>query len=585
MSQNSDDTPTGPIGGQAQRTPPATAVRPQAAAVGSRTAAADPARRWNIANDLTAVALVVIALFLPWNLYFGVGIPGSNAALFAVLLAVTLLSIVSVAVAGSWRSSGARFNPETAGRLRLGLNVPYLLLVLAFVGFDAVQTVRFGGTVNVPGGVGPGAWVGIAGSLLSAQTGITGARTGPVPEGDELTGGLRSARIIGYASMVGAVLSFGFNLYWRLRYALQSTGGAADFGKQNIAVIATAVVYGVVALVAVLVASRWLLHSTTATRLATVALGASALVAGIIVWSLPVGRDIDAFHGIAQNTSTAGVGFEGYLAWAAAAAIFAPRALFALSGHRNTSASEESAWRAAARNGLLLIAVWCLGSMAMRITDLFVAVSLDYPFSRYDSMVLAAFDLVTAVLAIWLRLNLANAALSARLITSLCGLVTTLSVARVVVGFALTPRFAASPNSPAHHPVYGNNLAQQITSTFDVTLCGLGLSILAAAIITGHLSGRRLRRQARRGPRKRAVPAGAHQGPAAPTTRVRVGRTAPPSAAATTRIRTAAPGADTESPTTVIPQVSSAPRIFRGDDSATRQIPVQKPKIYRPPQT
>ncbi|MBS2079233.1 hypothetical protein KCQ60_21150, partial [Mycobacterium tuberculosis] len=160
--------------------------------------------------------------------------------------------------------------------------------------------------------------------------------------------------------------------YWRVRYALQSTNGAAEFGKQNIAVIATAVVYGVVALVAVLVASRWLLQRTRASRLTTVALGASALAAGILVWILPVGRDLDAFHGIAQNTSTAGVGFEGYLAWAAGAAIFAPRALF---GHRNPSPAEESAWRSTTRNGLLLIAVWAVGSIAMRLTDLVVGIA------------------------------------------------------------------------------------------------------------------------------------------------------------------------------------------------------------------
>jgi hypothetical protein len=554
VSQSSDDTPTGPIdAGQAQQTAPI--VRP---ATGAQAPAAGSTRRWHIVADLTAVALLVIALFLPWNLYFGVGIPDSNPILFAVLLAVTVLSAVAVAVAGSWRSSGARFNPATAGRLRLGLNIPYALLVLAFVGFDAVETVRFGGTVNVPGGVGPGAWVGIAGCMLSAQMVATGARSGPVPEGDQHAGWLTSARLIAYASMVLAVLSFGFNLYWRVRYALQSAGGAAEFGKQNIDVIVTAAVYGVVALVAVLVAARSLLGSTRAARLATVALGASTLVAGILVWILPVGRDIDAFHGIAQNTSTAGVGFEGYLAWAAAAAVFAPRTLF---GHRNTTGAEESAWRAAARNGLLLIAVWSLGSMVMRMTDLFVAVSLNYPFSRYDSVVLAAFDLVSALLAIWLRINLGNTARSARLISSLCGLVATLSVARVVVGVMLAPRFADSASSPAQHPVYGNDLAQQITSTFDVTLCGLALCILGAAIVTGHLRGRRLRR--RRAVRKAAGPApGA---PAGPRPRVPVGHAAPPSAAATTRITT-------------------GPRLFRGDDSATRQIPVERPKIYRPPQ-
>lgn len=559
VSQSSDDTPTGPIhrpAGQAQQTSQARIIRPQATSVG------DPTRRWNTVSDITAVVLVIVALFLPWNLYFGLGIPGSNTALFAVLLAVTLLSVIAVAVAGSWRSTGARFNPATAGRARLLLNVPYLLLVLAFVGFDAFETVRFGGSVNVPGGVGPGAWVGIAGALLSAQTAVTGARTGPVPEGGELTGKYRSARIIGYVSMLGAVLSFGFNLYWRLRYALQNSAGAAAFGKQNIAVIATSVVYGVVALVAVLVASRWLSRNTRASRLATVALGASTLVAGILVWSLPAGRDIDAFHGIAQNTSTAGVGFEGYLAWAAAAAIFAPRALF---GHRNTSATEETAWRLAAQNGLLLIAVWCVGSIVLRMTDLAVSVSLNYPFSRYDSIVLAAFDLITALLAIWLRMSLADGTRSARLVSSLCGLVAALTVARVIVGVVLAPRFADSPNSPALQPVYGNNLAQQITSTFDVTLCGLALCIFAAAIVTGHLSGRRLRRQARRAARKSAARKSAAT---APRARVPAAQTAPPSAAATTRIPT---------------DSSRAPRIFRGDDSATRQIPIQRPKIFRPP--
>lgn len=554
VSQSSDETPTGPIDpGQAQQT--TRIIRP---APGAPGATGDSVRRRHVVGDLTAVALLVVAVFLPWNLYFGVGIPGSRPALFAVLIAVTALSLLAVAVAGSWRSGGARFNPATTGRVRLWLNIPYALLVLAFVGFDAFETVRFGGTVNVPGGVGPGAWVGIAGCMLSAQAVAAGARSGPVPEGDAHTGWLRSARLVGVASMALAVLSFGFNLYWRVRYALQNAGGAAEFGKQNVAVIVTAVVYGVVALVAVLVAGRWLLRDARAARLATVALGASTLAAGILVWSLPLGRDIDAFHGIAQNTSTAGVGFEGYLAWASAAAMVAPRTLF---GHRNTTGAEESAWRAAARIGLLLIAVWGVGSMLMRMTDLFVAVSLNYPFSRYDTVVLAAFDLATALLAAWLRINLGHAARSPRVISTVCGLVATLSVARVVVGVVLAPRFADSPNSPAQHPVYGNNLAQQITSTFDVTLCGLALCILGAAVVAGQLRGRRLRR--RRAVGKPAVPAGG--APAGPRARVPVGHAGPPSAATTTRITT-------------------GPRLFRGDDSETRQIPVDKPKIYRPPQ-
>jgi hypothetical protein len=547
VSQHSDDLPTGPIQARPappRQTPHAGLIRPQPR----------PARRWRIVADATAVVLLVAAVFLPWNLYFGLGIPGSDSTIFVALLAVTLLSLVSVAVAGYWRS------PES-GRLRLALNVPYLLLVLAFVGFDVFETVHFGGTVNLPGGVGPGAWLGVAGALLSAQA------IGPAPEEHKFT----SARIIGIASIAVATLSFAFNLYWRVRYALQTNGAAADFGKQNIAVLVTSVVYGVAALVAVVVASRWLLAGSRASRLATVALGASTVVAGVVVWLLPAGRDIDAFHGIAQNTSTAGVGFEGFLAWAAAAAIFAPRTLL---GHHQPSAAEESAWRVAARQGLLLIAVWCLGSMAMRLTDLGVAVTLDYPFSRYDSIVLAVFDLITAGLAIWLRIRLGGKPVSPRLVSSLCGLIATLTVARVVVGVELAPRFAESPTSPSLHPVYGNDLAQQITSVFDVALCGLGLSIFAFAIVTGQLRGRRLRLQRRRAARKRVAPPPGQPPSPGGRTRVRVGPSptppAVPSAQETTRIRTG--------------QGGPAPRIFRGDDSATRQIPVRQPKIFRPPQ-
>jgi hypothetical protein len=536
VTQSNDETPTGPVRGQTRQAPVPSA-NPADPANPRHAGQHDPVRRWNTGRNLLAALLLVGAVLLPWNLYFGVGIPDSKTALFGLLGVVTLLSLASLA---------------GRGRLRLALNLPYLLLVLGFVLFDVFETIRSGSGVAVPGGVGPGGWLGIAGALLAAQPAITGAE-------DAFGGWLRSARILGYASMLGAALSFAFNLFWRIKYALQ--GASSDFGKQNIAVISTAVIYGVVALAAVLVASIWMLRSSNASQLATIALGASTLIAGILVWSLPIGRDVDAFHGIAQNTSTAGVGFEGYLAWAAAAAIFGPRTLF---GYRHAPSTDESRWRTAARNSLLLIALWCLGSVLMRANDLGVAVSLNYPFSSYDTMTLAAFDLATAVLAVWLRMKVADAAVRARLVSSLAGLLVALSIARVVVGVVLVPRFQQPPTGGGwNNPVYGNDLAQQITSTFDVVLCGLAIGILAFAIITGHLTDRRLRRQKRRAARagaaKRRVPKAA----------------ALPSAAATTRIVTGA-----------------SPRIFRGDDSATRQVPVQtplqapieKPRIYRPPQ-
>lgn len=531
MSQSSDDTPTGPIGAARSMGPPP----PR-----DRLAVEDRTRRWNARRDVVAGVLVIAAVFLPWNLYFGVGIPDSKSYLFAILGVATLLSLLSLVLShvGPAKSSGS-------GRLRLLLNVPYLLLVLGFVGFDAFQTVRDGGTVNVPGGIGPGGWLGLAGCLLSAQPVITSTGDGSFGKW------LRAAKVLGYASMFGAALSAGFNLSWRIRFALQPAAGASGFGEQNIAVITAAVVYGVVATVAVLVASRWLLKATKDFRLSTVALGASTAVAGVIVWLLPVGREIDAFHGIAQNTSTAGVGYEGYLAWVAAAAIFAPRTL----SEPRRAAADEGAWRSAARHGLLLIAIWCVGSVLMRLTDLGVAVVLNYPFSRYDSLTLAAFDLITAVLAIWLRVNLVGKSLPTRLISALSGSLFTLTVARVIVGVVLAPRFASAAAS--QNPVYGNDLAQQITSTFDVVLCGLALFIFCAAIITGQLRGRLRRRR-----RRPAAAARAEAGAVAP----RPPAHAVPSEAHTTRFSAA-----------------GSPRIFRGDDSATRQIAIHKPKIYRPP--
>lgn len=489
-------------------------------------------RRWNIGRDAAGAVLLLLALTFPWNLYFGMGIPSSSTVVLRLLILATLLSLLSVAATygGPWRMFSSRANTVIADRLRLSLNAPYLLLAFAFVMFDAVQTVRYGGSVRVPGGLGPGAWLGLAGALLCAQPVITGEATADGKFAKWLAG----ARVAGYASIVGAVLSFVFVLFWRVRYALPGSTGTTSFGKQNVAVMVTAVVYGVVALTAVIVASSWIVQDGKPSWLATVALGTSTMVAGLIVWILPIGREIDAFHGIAQNTSTAGVGFEGYAAWAATAAILAPPALLQAVGTRPV---DQRLWLDVARKGLLLILVWCAGSVVMRTTDLLVAVSLNFPFSRYDSMALAAFDLIAAVVAVWLRINLVSLSLSIRLVWSVCGLLVALTIARIVMGIALAPRFLA-PKRPVgtNSAVYGNNLAQQISSTFDVVLCGLALYTLVVAVLTG----RRRRRIM-----QSAAPA-----------RTDGCRPAPPTA---------------------------PPRIHRPTQDFTQRLPADQPKIYRTP--
>ena len=550
------------------------------------------AKRWNIGRDVVAGVLLLIAPLFPWNLYFGIGIPHSSGAVFALLAVVSVLSLVAIAVT---YAIGSRPGNTLAGRLRVALNVPYALLVAGFVGFDVVQTVRYGGSGNVPGGVGPGAWLGIGGALLSGQPTITGTSA----DDDRFRKWLQSARIVGYTSIALAALSVSFNLFWRTKAALPGSTGSSGFGKLNVAIIATAVVYGVVALVAVIVAARWILQSSRSSRLATIALGASTLAAGVVVWLLPVGREIDGFHGIAQNTSTAGVGFEGYVAWVAAAVIFAPLTLLRVVTNHQI---DRGVWRVAARKGLLLIALWCLASVLMRATDVVVAAVLHLSRAPYDSVAMAAFDVVTAALAMWLRINLVNRSLPVAVISSLCGVLLVLSVSRIVVGIALSPRIAGTP-AEAGNPVYGNNLAQQITSTFDVVLSGLALCILAVAIITARFVQRRPHTGDKddNGIRPASpTPAGSD----GETTRLRARggaeSPAPPRQQPTPPPRIHRP---TEQPTRRITvdsgredatqQLSTrAPRIFRSDDSGQRNVapppqrpgqqsPTSAPKIHR----
>ncbi|MGC2653889.1 MAG: hypothetical protein WA317_09900 [Mycobacterium sp.] len=495
-----------------------------------------------------------IAPLFPFNLYFGIGIPHSNGMLFALLATATVLSLLAVAV------NLARKTSPVTGRLRLGLNAPYLLLVAGFVAFDVVQTVRYGGSANVPGGIGPGAWLGLGGALLSAQPALTGTAA----DDDGFRKWLLSAQIVGYVSIALAALSVLFNLFWRVKAALP---GSAGFGTQHVSIIATAVVYGLVTFAAVVVASRWVLQGhSRSSRLATIALGASTLVAGVVVWFLPFGREIDGFHGIAQNTSTAGVGFEGYLPWVAAAAIFAPLTLLRVV---TTHQIDRGVWRAAARKGLLLIAIWCAASVLMRATDVIVAAVLHLSRSPYDSAAMAAFDVVTAVLAVWLRINLLNRSLPLAVISSLCGVLLVFTVARIVVGIALAPRVAGT-SAEAGNPVYGNNLAQQITSTFDLALSGLALCILAVAIVTARF----VQRRPQPGDRSRSAalpPAGWDAG----TSQMRAGAAQSPAAGSQ---RPASPPPrihrSAEQPT-------SRMRVGAGRDDARQQPPVGPPQIFR----
>ena len=198
-------------------------------------------------------------------------------------------------------------------------------------------------------------------------------------------------------------------------------------------------------MIALVIASRWLLEKTAAARLATTALGASGALAATLVWILPIGRDVDAFHGIAQNTSTAAVGYEGYLFWAAAAAIVAPTTLYAVFLIKPPTLG---AYRSAAEKCLTLIAFWAFAAAVLRVVDYLIAWSLDLPHALYDSVAMTVFNLITGFIARWLQRQLVKGEILPPVIAAFSGLLFVFTVANLAIGVALAPRYAeASPDA------------------------------------------------------------------------------------------------------------------------------------------
>lgn len=396
-----------------------------------------------------AAALLILGLLLPWNIHVGLGIPGTPIWVFVILVVATLAALSALVVGRA--------------RLQMMLTAPYLVVVVAFTVFAIVMSVRYGGTGTVAPGVGPGAWSGLAGALLASRA--RGATTdGP------RAGQLR--RALGWVSIVLAVLATLFNLYYRTRFVLPGIGGEA--GTQNLMTAIAALLYGVVALAPVVVAGRWILLDRPGSRLATVLLGGVTLIVGALIWFLPVGRLLDAFHGIAQNTGTVSVGYEGYLAWVAVAAIGGVPVV-----RSAWHVGSEELWRNATRSCLMLIVVWCGGKAVLRITDVMLNGVLSLPTPPYNSTMLMLFDLLTAVSAFWLLVNSRSA--TAPRTVPILGILVVLTVCRVILGVALVPRI--DPLNPGIvNPVFGNYLVQQITSTFDVALCVLALVLPVAAV-------------------------------------------------------------------------------------------------------
>ncbi len=531
MSDQRYDAPTAAV---ATTAAPAVARSPRVGYVPTRA---------NRVRDGLAVALLVLALLLPWDLEFGLGVPGTDGLLFVLVAVVTLLAVFAALTphVGPFRLTAAQPDVRRTSRIRLLLSLAYPIVAFGFVGYHLVQTLRGGGTGLVPPGVGPGLIVGIGGALLAAQPPITSITI----EDNGFRRWYAIARVLGWVSIGLATLSVAFNLYWRLRYLFVTN---VDFGGQDVAVIVTTLLYGAEAMIALVIASRWLIEKSAAARLATTALGASAALAATLVWLLPVGRDIDAFHGIAQNTSTAAVGYEGYLFWAAAAAIVAPTTLYAVFLIKPPTLG---AYRSAAQKCMTLIAFWAFAAAALRVVDYLIALSLDLPRALYDSVAMTAFNVITGFIARWLVRQLGRGEATPTVISAFSGVLFVFTVANLAIGVVLAPRYA----EPSPDAVYGNNLAQQITSTFDVVICLLSLAVLIAMLFTGPLAGFLVRRRDAR------VAA------------------APPKPPAPEQATTAAP------PVAPPTQAAAMPRIVRLKEDSTTVLPAPPTEEFVAPTT
>jgi hypothetical protein len=200
---------------------------------------------------------------------------------------------------------------------------------------------------------------------------------------------------------------------------------------------------------------------------------------------------------------------------------------------------------------MTLVAFWAFAAAALRVVDYLIALSLDLPRALFDSVAMTAFNLIAGVIAGWLQRQLSKGTATPTVISAFSGVLFVFTVANLAIGVALAPRYAeASPDA-----IYGNNLAQQITSTFDVVICALSFAVLVAMLFTGPLAGLLVRRRDARVAAPSEPPKPMPPEPVAPPKIVRH------------------------------PQSSAMPRIVRLKEDSTTVLPAPPPEEFSAPTT
>ena len=359
-------------------------VYPPAQGYSPARSAFEDIRIGDYTRDGTAAVLLFVSFFLPWSATVAITRVGSSA-LVLLLVLPTLLSLASLLLPYVARLGmlGPNWNVGQIRVLRLVANGPLIATVVGLVVYDVFRGMfRFSESSSVftGNGVGAGAWFGLAGALLAAQPRAAEIRIDPRTAPRWLALVKPLVFVAWGSSVASALLALIYILVSASRYRYYD--GPQTFESLIVLFVSSAVPIVVVGVAAVGLARRF-----ASWRLTIAALGIALLAAGLL-HSISEGTSVELFH-----TVTASPYYGITFLIAAAAITFIPFGVASVGDGTHPG----YVWLAAARNGMLLIAVWSFGvgfsQIAMAATQFGIV-----PWG--DALVLAVLAILFGILAV-----------------------------------------------------------------------------------------------------------------------------------------------------------------------------------------
>lgn len=359
-------------------------VYPPAQGYSPARSAFEDIRIGDYTRDGTAAVLLFVSFFLPWSATVAITRVGSSA-LVVLLVLPTLLSLVSLSLPYVARLGmlGPNWNVGQIRVLRLVANGPLIATAVGLVVYDVIRGMfRFSESSSIftGNGVGAGAWFGLAGALLAAQPRAAEIRIDPRTAPRWLALVKPLVFVAWGSSVASALLALIYILVSASRYRYYD--GPQTFESLIVLFVSSAVPIVVVGVAAVGLARRFV-----SWRLTIAALGIALLAAGLL-HSISEGTSVELFH-----TVTASPYYGITFLIAAAAITFIPFGVASVGDGTHPG----YVWLAAARNGMLLIAVWSFGvgfsQIAMAATQFGIV-----PWG--DALVLAVLAILFGILAV-----------------------------------------------------------------------------------------------------------------------------------------------------------------------------------------